>query len=202
VIQIEEPLIHFLACFQPERADELDFLVEAFNHEVAGLDDVEVWVHTCWGNPNMQRAHENPSYAPSIEIYLDRLNADVWTIELADSDRSALELFTPWRGRLPKKVAIGAVSHRGLQVERAEDVADLVRAALRVIDADKLVLSSDCGFGRQGANRASAFYTAGALVQGANVVRRELGVEERYVAAADPRLQIDLLGEPRPAVAT
>ena len=26
------------------------------------LDDVEVWIHTCWGNPNMQRVIENDSY--------------------------------------------------------------------------------------------------------------------------------------------
>jgi 5-methyltetrahydropteroyltriglutamate--homocysteine methyltransferase len=194
VIQVEEPLIHFLACYQPEQRELIDFLVDAFNHEVSGLDGVEVWIHTCWGNPNMQRAHENPSYAPSAEVYLERLNADVWTIELADGDRSTLEIFAPYRGRLPKKVAIGVVSHRALQVERAEEVADLTRAALRYIDPGQLVLSSDCGFGRQGSNRTIAFYKAVAIVQGANIVRRELGVEERYVPAADPRLQIDLLG--------
>ena len=60
MIQIEEPLLHFVARYQPERTELIDFLVDAFNHEVAGLEDVEVWVHTCWGNPNMQRAHERP----------------------------------------------------------------------------------------------------------------------------------------------
>ena len=30
-------------------------MVEAYNREVQGLDDVEIWIHTCWGNPNMQR---------------------------------------------------------------------------------------------------------------------------------------------------
>jgi 5-methyltetrahydropteroyltriglutamate--homocysteine methyltransferase len=194
VIQLEEPMIHFLACYHPEQRELIDFLVDAFNHEVSGLDGVEVWVHTCWGNPNMQRAHESPSYAASIETYLERLNADVWTIELKDGSRDELRLFAPYRERLSKKVAIGVVSHRALQVESPEEVAALVREALEVIPADRLVLSSDCGFGRQGANRLIAFYKAAAIAQGANIVRRELGVEERPVPAADPALQVDVLG--------
>jgi 5-methyltetrahydropteroyltriglutamate--homocysteine methyltransferase len=202
VIQVEEPLIHFLACYHPEQAELIDFLIDAFNHEVEGLQDVEVWVHTCWGNPNMQRVHDNPSYAASFETYLERLNADVWTIELADGDRAVLELFAPYRDRLPKKIAIGVVSHRNLQVERPDEVAELTRAALRYIGPEKLILSSDCGFGRQGANRLIAFYKAVAIVQGANIVRRELGVEERHIAACDPRFQVDLLGERQSALST
>jgi 5-methyltetrahydropteroyltriglutamate--homocysteine methyltransferase len=26
-------------------------MIDAFNREVQGLDDVELWIHTCWGNP-------------------------------------------------------------------------------------------------------------------------------------------------------
>ena len=57
VIQIEEPTIHFTAAFHPEETELLDFMVDAFNHEVDGLDDVELWIHTCWGNPNMQKVY-------------------------------------------------------------------------------------------------------------------------------------------------
>jgi 5-methyltetrahydropteroyltriglutamate--homocysteine methyltransferase len=197
VIQVEEPLIHLLACDRPEERELIDFLVDAFNHEVSGLEGVEVWVHTCWGNPNMQRAVASPSYANSLEIYLERLRADVWTIELADSDRSVLRLFAPYRGRMQKKVAIGVVSHRTLQVEQPDEVAELVREALRYIEPEQLVLSSDCGFGRQGCNRLIAYYKAAAIVQGANIVRRELGAEEREVRAADPALQVDVAGVAR-----
>jgi 5-methyltetrahydropteroyltriglutamate--homocysteine methyltransferase len=139
----------------------------------------------------MQRAAENPSYANSVETYLERLDADVWTIELKDGDQAELELFAPYRDRLRKKVAIGVVSHRTLQVETPEEVAELGRRALRVIGPENLVLSSDCGFGRQGCNRLIAFYKAAAIAQGANILRRELGIEERYVPAADPGLQVD-----------
>lgn len=189
VIQLEEPLIHFVAASQPRQAELLDFLVEAFNHEVAGLEGVEVWVHTCWGNPNMQRAAENPSYATSVETFLERLNVDVWTVEMKDGDQAELKLFAPYSDRLRVKIAVGVVSHRALQVETPHEVAELARTALRSIPADKLILSSDCGFGRQGANRLIAYYKAAAIAQGANIVRCELGGNERYIRATDPTLQ-------------
>ena len=197
VIQIEEPMIHFVAANRPEDSDGLDFLIDAFNHEVEGLDAAEVWVHTCWGNPNMQRAAANPSYANSVEAHLTRLNLDVWTVEMKDGDQSELELFAPYKGRLGKKISVGVVSHRTLQVETAEEVAELTRRALRSIDAENLILSSDCGFGRGGANRLIAYYKAAAIAQGANIVRRELGAPERRVPAADAAMQVDV--RPRPA---
>ena len=64
---------------------------------------------------------------------------------------------------------------------------------LEYIDADKLVLSSDCGFGRQGVPRPIAMYKAAALAQGANIVRGELGAEQTHVRAADPELQVDVM---------
>ena len=192
VIQIEEPLLHFIACYQPERKEFIEFLVDAFNYEVEGLEGVEVWMHTCWGNPNMQRAHEDPSYANSLQTYIERMNADVLTIETKENDGRELELFAPFTNNMKRKVAIGVVSHRSLQVERPEEVAALTRKAMRYIKPENLVLTTDCGFGRGGANRMIAFYKAVAIAQGANIVRRELGFEESYVPAADPAFQVDI----------
>ena len=62
--------------------------VECYNREVQGLDDVEIWIHTCWGNPNMQRVMEDTSYAASFDLYLSELRGDVWTIETKDRDIS------------------------------------------------------------------------------------------------------------------
>ena len=72
----------------------------------------------------------------------------------------------PYKGNLPKKVAVGMIRHRRLQLETPEDVAADIRTALEDINADKLVLSSDCGFGRQGRPRPIALYRAVALALG------------------------------------
>jgi 5-methyltetrahydropteroyltriglutamate--homocysteine methyltransferase len=72
-------------------------------------------------------------------------------------------------------------------------VATEIRKALKYIPAERLIVSSDCGFGRQGCNREIAFYKASAIAQGCNIVRRELGLAVTYVPAADPALQIDVV---------
>jgi 5-methyltetrahydropteroyltriglutamate--homocysteine methyltransferase len=168
-------------------------MIDAFNREVQGLDDVELWIHTCWGNPNMQRVMEDTSYAASIEIYLERCRGDVWTLEMKDRGQKDIELFEPFKHDLKKKIAIGAVSHRSLQADRPEDVAAEIRSALKYIPPDRLIVSSDCGFGRQGCNREIAFYKASAIAQGCNIVRGELGLATSYVPAADPILQLDVV---------
>lgn len=201
VVQIEEPAIHSAAAWGAD-AETLDFFVDLFNFTVEGLDEAEVWVHTCWGNPGAQHCFDpDISYEPSLEIYLERLKADVWTIESKDNGHRLLASLAPYKGKLEKKIAVGFISHRALQVETAEEVAADVRTALQYIDADKLVLSSDCGFGRQGVPRPIALYKAAALAQGANIVRGELGAPTTKVRAADPGLQVDVAA-PVEALAT
>ena len=116
-------------------------MVDAFNREVQGLDDAELWIHTCWGNPNMQRVMEDTSYANSIEIYLERCRGDVWTLEMKDRNQKDLELFEPVKHDLKKKIAVGAVSHRTLQADRPEDVAGEIRKALKYIPGERLIVS-------------------------------------------------------------
>ena len=198
VIQVEEPTLHFMARYNPEKKDLLDFLVDCFNREVEGLDDVEVWIHTCWGNPNMQKVFTDESYANSIEIYLERLKGDVWTIEATENDLKELPLFKPYADSLKKKIAVGVISHRTLQADFPDVVADRIRRASRRFPADKLVLSTDCGFGRQGFNRHLAFYKTSAIPLARNIVLKELGLEPRYVPAADERLAWDQLPDDEP----
>ena len=141
----------------------------------------------------MQRVMDDTSYANSIEIYLERCKGDVWTLEMKDRNQRDIELFAPFKNSLKKKIAIGAVSHRSLQADRPEDVAAEIRKALKYIPAEKLIVSSDCGFGRQGCNREIAFYKASAIAQGCNIVRKELGLATTEIPATDPKLQIDVV---------
>ncbi|MCC7389271.1 MAG: cobalamin-independent methionine synthase II family protein [Phycisphaerales bacterium] len=192
-IQIEEPCLHFMANTYGADHDMVRFLLECYNREVQGLDDCEIWIHTCWGNPNMQRVIEDTSYAASFELYMEHCRGDVWTIETKDRDFRDIELFGRYKGKLPKKVCIGACSHRTLQADRAEDVAADIRRALQYIPAESLIVSTDCGFGRQGCNRDIAFFKTTAIAQGCNLVRAELGLPTTYVPAADPVLQTDIV---------
>ena len=141
----------------------------------------------------MQRVMDDTSYANSMEIYLERCRGDVWTLEMKDRQQKDIELFEPFKHDLKKKICIGAVSHRVLQADRPDDVAIEIRKALKYIPPERLIVSSDCGFGRQGCNREIAFYKASAIAQGANIVRHELGLPGTEIPAADPKLQIDVV---------
>ena len=184
VIQVEEPAIHGMIGVDDSEVTS-DFLVDAFNREVRGLRArTEVWVHTCWGNPAAQRTEtKRRFYTPALP-YFDRLEVDVVTFEAADNEGDEIEDFAAAISS-DKKIAIGVISHRSLQVERPDEVAALIRRALKVIPAERLIVSTDCGFGRQGMSRLHAFYKMVALVRGTNIVRKELGLPVADVLAAD-----------------
>jgi 5-methyltetrahydropteroyltriglutamate--homocysteine methyltransferase len=189
IVQVEEPAIHQIIG-DASNKPHLDKWVAAFNREVKGLrGKCEVWCHTCWGSPAAQRvASRDQSYKSALP-YFDQLDVDVITLEGASNGGIDLEHYGTMIGK-DKKIALGVISHRTLQVERAEDVADLIRRALKHIEPERLILSSDCGFGRGAASRMHAFYKMVAMVRGANIVRRELGLPEAYVPATDTRLSM------------
>jgi 5-methyltetrahydropteroyltriglutamate--homocysteine methyltransferase len=185
LIQLEEPPHHGRTT-RPDCTDaELEFLTEAFNRQLAEVD-AEIWVHTCWGNPNQQRVYwEVPSYERALP-YLLQLNADVITFECCSSNGKDLALFG--RYKTDKKIGIGVISHTATTVEPPEHVAALIRRALEYIPPERLVITTDCGFGREGLSRRIAYYKCIALVEGTNIVRRELGLPEARVRASDPSL--------------
>ena len=194
LVQIEEPSIH-QSMQVPGQEITPEQYVEAFNREVAGLrDKTEVWCHTCWGSPGAQKMFAaDASYEKALP-YLDQLEVDVITLEGASNDGLDFEHYGAMISK-DKKIAVGVVSHRTLQIERPEEVAGLIRRALQHIEPERLILSSDCGFGRQAMSRSHAFYKMVSLVRGANIVRRELGLDEVYIPAADPELSMVPLAE-------
>jgi methionine synthase II (cobalamin-independent) len=185
VIQVEEPRQHGLTT-RPDCSDaDLEFQTDAFNRQLAGVD-AEIWVHTCWGNPNQQRVYwEVPSYERALP-YLLQLNCDVITFECASNDGKDLPLFA--KHKTDKKIGIGVVNHCNTVVEPAEHVAKLIRKALEYIPPERLVITTDCGFGREGLSRRIAYYKCVSVVEGTNIVRRELGLPEAHIRAADPKL--------------
>jgi 5-methyltetrahydropteroyltriglutamate--homocysteine methyltransferase len=190
VIQLEEPLIHMV----PVRGKAfgklgVDDLVKLFNNTVKGLRaKTEVWCHTCWGNPSQQRLFKDvQSYQPTLQA-LAKLDADALTFETCSSGPGDLKAIGETIE--DQKVVIGVIDHHTLQVERPDDVAALIREALKHVPPQRLIISSDCGMGREGMARRHAAYKMVAMVLGTNIVRRELGLPEAECLAADPRYSL------------
>jgi len=128
------------------------------------------------------------SYKDSVQYY-DAMDADVVTFETAHAGGMDLEVYGKGISK-EKKVAIGVIDHHTLQIERPDEVADLIRRALKQIPAERLILTSDCGMGREGMGRRHAFYKMVSMVQGTNIVRKELGLPEVECLAADGRFSL------------
>jgi 5-methyltetrahydropteroyltriglutamate--homocysteine methyltransferase len=190
IIQMEEPQIHLLAARgYKDPVINPEFMLKVFNNTVKGLRaKTEVWCHTCWGNPSQQRMFAQvQSYKPALEL-LNQVDADVITFEMASSQCADLE--DVGKHITHMKVGIGAIDHHTLQVESPGEVAALVKRALQVIPKERLILSSDCGMGREGMSRRHAFYKMVALVQGVNLVKQELGLPVTPSQAADPKFSL------------
>jgi len=190
VIQFEEPQIHLLAV--RNLVDDVlnpAFSVEVFNRTVKGLrGKTEIWCHTCWGNPSQQRMFTQvQSYKSALDM-LNKVDADVVTFESCSAGGIDLEAFG--KSITDKKIAIGVIDHHTLQVERPEEIAEHIRHALKHIPAERLVISSDCGLGREGMSRRHAFYKIVSLVRGTNMVRKELGVPQAECLVADPKFSL------------
>jgi 5-methyltetrahydropteroyltriglutamate--homocysteine methyltransferase len=184
VIQVEEPRHHISGADGSATDADLRFFTDAINREIKGVDS-EVWLHTCWGNPNQQPLYwERPSYERSLP-YLLETDADVLTLECASTGGRDLALLGKYR--TDKKICIGVVSHTSTAVEPPQVVANLIRRALEHVPPERLILSTDCGFGREGLSRRIAFYKCVAINLGANIVRRELRLPEVPIPAADPQ---------------
>ena len=185
VIQMEEPQIHMI----PARGKvfgrlDMKEMADVFNNTVKGLRaKTEVWCHTCWGNPSQQRMFkEVQSYAPSLDA-LNLVDADVVTFESCSS--GMMDLKAIGEHITDKKVAVGVIDHHSLQVERPDQVASQIREALKYLPPERLVVTSDCGMGREGMSRRHAQYKIVSLVLGTNIVRKELGLPEAECLAAD-----------------
>src|SRR5229473_1565453 len=192
VIQLEEPQIHMVpARGKPfGRLDSAE-LVKLFNNTVKGLrQKTELWCHTCWGNPAQQRIFRDvQSYQPTLAA-LNEVDADAITFETCSSGTGDLEAIG--KTVTDKKIVIGVIDHHTLQIERPDQVADIVREALKHTPPERIVISSDCGMGREGMSRRHAHYKMVAMVLGTNIVRKEMGLPEAECQAAEPRYSLAL----------
>ena len=158
VIQFDEPWMQA----RPEAATR--FGVRALNRALEGLKGQTV-VHLCFGYAAVVK--EKPSGYSFLPQLAD-CTAQQISIEAAQPklDLSVLK-------ELPgKTIMLGVIDLGSSDVETKEQVADRIRAGLRVLPAEKLVLAPDCGM--KYLPRPRAFGKLKAMAEGAAIVRREL----------------------------
>lgn len=134
----------------------------------------ETAVHICYGYGIKANTDWKKSLGQEWRQYeqtfpnLQKSQIDIISLECHHS-HVPMDLIELIRG---KKVMIGAIDVASNSIETPEDVADTLRRALEFVDADKLYPSTNCGMAPL--PRPVAQGKLRALVQGADIMRREL----------------------------
>jgi len=160
-IQIDEPVW----VGYPE---DMPWLVESFNRMVKGVN-AKITLHTCYGNYKLKKLFAG-EYAELFPAILD-VAAHQISLEFAVSNGEGLELFSKYS--TDKEIVVGVIDVKSDQIETPELVAARIRKALEHIPAGKLWVSPDCGM--KFMPRERAFAKLQAMVEGARIVRKELG---------------------------
>jgi len=158
VVQLDEPWLQARA----ERAAR--YGVKAINRALEGVEGTTV-VHLCFG------------YAAAVK---DKPSGYSFLGQLADTRASqiSIEAAQPQldlavvKELAPKSIMVGVIDLSTSAIETPAQVASRIRAALKYLPADKLVVAPDCGM--KYLPRAAAFGKLMALAQGADIVRKEL----------------------------
>ncbi len=159
VIQIDEPYLQA----RPEAARE--YAIPAIDRALQGIEG-DTALHMCFGYAAI--VHERPS-GYSFLGELNESSAGQISIETAQPrlDYGVLDQLSD------KHIILGALDLGDPEVDRPEAVADRIRGALGYVSAERLTIAPDCGM--KYLPRATALAKLRAMVEGARLVRAELG---------------------------
>lgn len=148
--------------------EDTNQLVQVFNRTRDGVT-ARLGLHFCFGNFK-GRSRDMRDYA-KIMPNLHDAECDQFNFEFANREFAQVELLR----EVPRsaKVGVGVIDVKSYFVETPEQVAAGIRKAIKYVDPVRLVVTPDCGFNH--CPRHVAFDKICAMVQGAEMVRKELG---------------------------
>ena len=159
IVQVDEPYLQA----RPKVADEYGLI--ALNRALEGVTGTTA-VHVCFGYAAV--IHERPS-GYSFLSQFKGCRCNQVSIETAQSSLDCAVL-----ADLPdQKIILGVLDLSDMAVETPEVVAGRIRRALKYRDARDIVVAPDCGL--KYLPHAVAFGKMQAMVEGAKIVRAELG---------------------------
>jgi 5-methyltetrahydropteroyltriglutamate--homocysteine methyltransferase len=161
IVQVDEPYMQA----RPQKARE--FGLRALNRALEGVTGATA-VHICFGYAAL--IHERPS-GYSFLSELSGCPCQQISIETAQSNLDCSVL-----AALPgKKIMVGAIDLSDMSIESPETVAARVRRALKYVDPKNVIVAPDCGMKYLPREVAAAKMKA--MVEGARILRREIGGE-------------------------
>ena len=160
-VQIDEP-------HHGMYAGSVHDVTRGINQAVAGVE-AKIAVHVCFGNLYGRPFSAVRDYRNLLAVVGD-LAASQVVLEFANRGLDEPARWRDWPAHL--ELGAGVIDVKAFRAETAEEVAERIRALLRCVPAERLWLNPDCGFWET--PRWVARRKLAALVQGAQLVRREL----------------------------
>jgi 5-methyltetrahydropteroyltriglutamate--homocysteine methyltransferase len=163
VVQLDEPWMVSFA----DKARK--YGIKALDKAIAGTKprpSCRIVVHLCLGYAHVVK--NKPSRYEFL-AELEGSKTDQISIETAEPKLDMADL-----KNLPTKTIVAGVINLGdMAIETPQVVADRIRAALKYVSAERLVIAPDCGM--KYLPREVAFGKMKAMVEGTRIVRKELG---------------------------
>ena len=160
IVQIDEPYMQA----QPEKARA--YAVDAINRALEGIGGTTI-VHMCFGYAATVQSAKPNQYA-----FLDYLRNCICRQVSLETAQPKLDCST-LAALDNKKILLGVIDLSDPQVESAATVAERVRRALPFVRAENIIVAPDCGM--KYLPRETAFGKMHAMVEGAKMLRAELG---------------------------
>jgi 5-methyltetrahydropteroyltriglutamate--homocysteine methyltransferase len=167
-VQLED-----LGAWIPTLSGDRDYawMKDIVKETLAGVSARKSW-HFCLGNAwgNKMQGMTAGGYAEVLPHYWDA-DVDEYVLDFACREMQDVGCLAD----MPKdkSVAVGVIDVRSLEIEAPEQVADRIRKVLRVVPAERVTLTTDCGMKQL--PRPCAAQKLRAMVEGAKIVRSELG---------------------------
>ncbi len=125
--------------------EELEFAVELINETVKGISGIKTGIHICRGNwSRKEEALLKGDYVPLMP-YLAETKVNQLVLEFATPRAGDVDALRDYIGE--KELGYGVVNPRTDVIEKPSEIISKVEKLLRFMDAKKIYLNPDCGFG-------------------------------------------------------
>jgi 5-methyltetrahydropteroyltriglutamate--homocysteine methyltransferase len=136
VLQLDEPGLP-----KPPEGVNIDAGVGFINDALAGLETTTA-VHVCFGN-NASRPFARRDFKRLMPA-MGTLQTNILMLEFANREMADLHYLTELSSRY--YIAAGVVDVKNFHIESASEVASRIDRILEFMPAEKLLITSDCGF--------------------------------------------------------
>jgi 5-methyltetrahydropteroyltriglutamate--homocysteine methyltransferase len=135
-IQFDEPM-------WTESPEDSAWAAEVLNELIGSLPRVKFGLHVCGGNPRRKRIYFT-KYTDIVPAF-HTVHIDEGSLEHCTLSYDLMELWKQWS--FQGDLALGVIDQRSDAIETPEIIRERLKPALAYFSPDRLLLTSECGFG-------------------------------------------------------